>query len=60
MSAHHIRVADRAVERCRREFFLRAANEDYKLLRSDWAAWKQVTDERELLDRALCDGLESA
>ena len=52
-------VLEKAIERYRRESFLRAANEDYKRLRGDSAAWKQVMRERELLDRAIGDGLDS-
>lgn len=51
-------VLDKAIERYRRERFLRAANEDYATLKRDAKAWKQERHEREIWERASADGLE--
>jgi hypothetical protein len=40
-------VLDRALERYRREKFLRAANADFEALRCDPEAWKEELQERE-------------
>ena len=50
-------VLDKALERYRRESFLRAANTDYAALRNDPKAWKEELRERELWEQALADGL---
>jgi hypothetical protein len=50
-------VLDRALERYRRERFLRAANADFERLRSDPKAWKEELRERELWEQTLGDGL---
>jgi hypothetical protein len=51
-------VLDRALERYRREKFLRAANADYEALRCDPRAWKEELRERELWEQTLADGLD--
>ena len=51
-------VLDRAIERYRRESFLRAANSDFQALKSDSRAWKQEVKEREVWDQTLADGLD--
>lgn len=50
-------VLDRALERYRRERFLRAANSDFEALRSDPKAWNEELRERELWEQTLADGL---
>lgn len=51
-------ILDLALERYRRERFLRAANEDFAALKRHPRAWKQHLRERQLWDRTLTDGLE--
>jgi hypothetical protein len=51
-------ILDKAIERYRRERFLRSANEDYRALRNDSAAWKQELDRRAGWDPAVADGLD--
>jgi ribosomal protein L22 len=51
-------VLDRAIERYRRECFLRAANSDFQALKSDARAWKQELQERQLWEQTLSDGLD--
>ena len=48
-----------AVERMRREQLFSEANEGYAELRRNSTAWAKEMEERELLDRAVADGLES-
>jgi hypothetical protein len=50
-------VLDQALERYRRERFLRAANADFVALQQDAKAWKQELHERELWEQSLADGL---
>ena len=50
-------VLDRALERYRRERFLRAANADFEALRRDQKAWKEELRERQVWERTLADGL---
>ena len=50
-------VLDKALERYRREKFLRAANADFAALRSDSTAWKEELREREVWEQTLADGL---
>jgi hypothetical protein len=50
-------VLDRALERYRREKFLRAANADFEALRRDQKAWKEELRERQVWERTLADGL---
>ena len=50
-------VLDKAVERYRRECFLRAANDDYLALRKNPRQWKAVLAERGIWDQTLGDGL---
>jgi len=51
-------VLDRAIERYRRETFLRAANNDFQALKSDPRAWKHEEQERQLWEQTLADGLD--
>jgi hypothetical protein len=51
-------VLDRAIERYRRESFLRAANDEYAALKQDAKAWKQELQEREIWESTSADGLE--
>jgi hypothetical protein len=50
-------VLDRALERYRREKFLRAANADFEALRDDPRGWQEELRERELWEQTLADGL---
>jgi predicted transcriptional regulator len=50
-------ILDQALERYRREKFLRAANADFEALRSNPKAWKEELQERELWEQTLADGL---
>lgn len=49
-------VLDRALERYRRERFLRAANADFTALKQDAKSWKQELRERELWEQTSSDG----
>jgi len=49
---------DRAIERYRRESFLRAANSDFQALKGDSRAWKHEAQERQLWEQTLSDGLD--
>ena len=51
-------VLDKAIERYRREKFLRAANADFAALRSDSGAWKEELREREVWEQTVADGLD--
>jgi hypothetical protein len=51
-------VLDKAIERYRRDKFLRGANADFAALQRDKNAWKQALRERDLWERALADGLD--
>jgi hypothetical protein len=51
-------VLDRAIERYRRESFLRAANNEFQALRSDPRVWKQEVQERQLWEQTLTDGTD--
>jgi hypothetical protein len=46
-----------AIERYRRERFLRGANADFAALKHDARAWKQELRDRELWDRTVADGI---
>ena len=50
-------ILDSAIERYRRERFLRGANADFARLKRDPKAWKQELRDRELWDRTLADGI---
>ena len=52
-------ILDRAVERYRRESFLRAANADLAALRRNPKAWKEELRERQVWEQTLADGLEN-
>jgi hypothetical protein len=50
-------VLDSAIERYRRESFLRGANADFAALNADAKAWKQELRDRELWETTLADGI---
>jgi hypothetical protein len=50
-------ILDAALERYRRENFLRAANADFEALKCDPRAWKEELRERESWEQTLADGL---
>jgi hypothetical protein len=50
-------VLDQALERYRREKFLRAANADFAALKRDTEAWAQELGERELWEQTAADGI---
>ena len=50
-------VLDHALEKYRRERFLRAANADFASLKGDAKAWKQELGERELWEVTVGDGI---
>jgi len=50
-------VLDKAIERYRRERFLRAANADFAALKRNAKAWKQELREREFWELTAADGL---
>lgn len=52
-------VLDEALERDRRERFLRGANADYKALRLDSAAWQKLQRDRRVWEGANLDGLDT-
>jgi hypothetical protein len=51
-------VLDKAVERYRRESFLRAANRDFAALKRNPKAWKEELRERQVWEQTLMDGLD--
>jgi predicted transcriptional regulator len=51
-------ILDKAVERYRRECFLRAANRDFAALKRNPKAWKEELRERAVWEQTLADGLE--
>jgi hypothetical protein len=51
-------VLDVALERYRRERFLRAANADFEALTKDKKAWKEELRERQVWERTVADGLD--
>ena len=51
-------VLDRAIERYRRESFLRAANSEFQALKGDPRACRHEPQERQPWDRTLADGLD--
>ena len=53
-------ILDKSIETYRREEFLRAANRDYAALRRNPKGWKEELRERELWERTLADGLDTA
>jgi hypothetical protein len=50
-------VLDRALEKYRRERFLRAGNADFAALKGSTKAWRQELDARKLWEGTLADGL---
>lgn len=51
-------LLDEAVERYRRELFLKEANAAFAALRADKAAWAEEEEERAAWEGTLADGLE--
>jgi predicted transcriptional regulator len=51
-------ILDKAVERYRRESFLRAANRDFAALKRNPKAWKEELRERLVWEQTLADGLD--
>ena len=51
-------ILDTAIERYRRERFLRAANADFAALKRDPKAWKEELRERGLWEHTLPDGID--
>lgn len=51
-------LLDEAVERCRRELFLKEANAAFAALRADKEAWAEEEEERAAWEGTLADGLE--
>jgi hypothetical protein len=52
-------VLDRALDRYRRDKFLRAANADFAALQRDAKAWEQELRERELWEPTVGDGISA-
>jgi hypothetical protein len=52
-------VLDRAIERYRREKFLRGANADFAALKTDAKAWKQELRDRDRWETTVPDGVSS-
>ena len=50
-------ILDKALERYRRESFLRAANADFEALRGEAKVWREELQERELWEQTVADGL---
>lgn len=50
-------LADRLLEQCRREEFLRAANADFAAIKRDPEVWTEVLRERIYWDQITSDGL---
>lgn len=50
-------VLDKAIERYRRDRFLRDANADFAALKRDTRAWKEDLNETNLWEHTLADGL---
>jgi hypothetical protein len=53
-----VTILEKAVERYRREQFLKRANAEFARLKKDRRAWKQELQERAAWDSTLSDGLE--
>jgi len=51
-------ILDKAIERYRRERFLRSANEDYQAVKHGPQAWQQELEERAAWEQSLADGLD--
>ena len=52
-------ILEQAVEEYRRAVLLDKLNDEYAALRADPDAWKEVLEERRLLEGTLADGLDS-
>ena len=50
-------ILDSAIERYRRERFLRGANADFAALKSNAKAWKQELRDREQWETTVADGI---
>jgi hypothetical protein len=50
-------VLDCAIERYRRDRFLRAANADFAALKADGKAWRQELHNRKLREKTVADGI---
>jgi predicted transcriptional regulator len=53
-----VTILEKAVEKYRREQFLKRANAEFDRLKKDRKAWKQELQERAAWDSTLRDGLE--
>jgi hypothetical protein len=51
-------VIDQAIEDLRRRKMLEAANAAFSALKADHAAWNDESDERELWENTLMDGVD--
>lgn len=51
-------VIDQAIEDLRRRKMLEATNSAFSALKADQAAWQEESDERELWENTLLDGVE--
>ena len=51
-------ILERAIERYRREEFLRAANQDFEALQRNRKAWREELKQRKIWERTLADGLD--
>lgn len=51
-------ILDKAIERYRRERFLRSANLDYQALKQSPQHWEQELQKRAAWDQTLADGLD--
>ncbi|MGH9469661.1 MAG: toxin-antitoxin system protein [Terriglobia bacterium] len=51
-------ILDKAIERYRRDKFVRGANAEFAALKSDAKAWREELKERDLWEQTLADGLE--
>lgn len=53
-----VTILEKAVEKYRREQFLKRANAEFDRLKKDRRAWKQELQERAAWDSTVSDGLE--
>lgn len=51
-------ILDKAIERYRRDKFVRDANADFAALKRDPKAWREELKERDLWEQTLSDGLD--
>jgi hypothetical protein len=52
-------VIEKAVDQYKRRKFLEGLSEDFRALREDREAWQEETEERELWENTLPDGVEN-